>query len=360
MGVLWGCAAWAQPRLAVFLIEEEPLIQETTGKVKAELWEALSSAKPSEVALLPMPRLVRPSELLTLPLLGVAFNEAHKAMKEKRFSEARISFKKAIELALERPERAQFGQVFDAYVGWAVASVEDGDEEEARLLLRVLARLAPNYVLPRNLPPVFKREFERAKLFINKQPKGSISIESMAGAVVFLNGQPVGIAPVVVANLPYGTHYVSVEGQHFDMRFGRAVELNSARAQVRGIPKKMVLRLPAGSAVDPSLTPFLDAAALERLEVLAKDLGAEFIWVGFVKEVEPGHFNLSMALFHAKRKCFLFLAPIGFSKSLIGKAVLGKRVSNALLQRIQAADKEPAAKLPLDWRAVDATEPASF
>jgi len=318
------------------------------------------SKKKAEVELLPMPQIVKPAEVLILPMVSAAFREAHKAMEEKRYSEARVLFKKAVELALERPERARFGQIFDAYVAWAVASVEDGDEEEARAVLKVLARLSPNYALAKNLPPVFKREFERAKLLTNKLPKGSISIESPEGAVVFLNGQPAGIAPVVVPNLPYGKHYVSMEGKHFDMRLGQVVELRSAQAQLSGIFKKMTLRLPAGFVADPSLTPFIGADELERLEVFSKNLGAAFVWVGFVREVEPGYFNLSMALFHVQRKCFLSLAPLGFSKSLVGKTFLGKRISEAVLQRIRTADKEAPAELPLDWRAAEPAEPSSL
>ena len=348
----------SQPRLTAFFIEGDPSIQETVDQVKRELMGALSQA--SEVEVLPILRVIKPSEILILPVVSTTFREAYSAMEEKRFAEARGFFKKAITIALAQPERANFGQIFDAYVAWAVASIQDGDEEEARAALRALAKLAPNYVLPKDLPPVFKREFERAKHSANKLPRGSISIETPEGALVFLNGQPVGIAPVVLPNLPRGTHYISMEGDHFDIRFGQVVELRSAQAQVRGILKKTVIRLPPNYVADPALTPFLDAEALDRLEPLAENLGAAFVLVGFIKELEPGYFNLSMTLFHAQRRCFLSLAPIGFSKNLVGKSFLGKRVSDAIMQRVRLADKEKPASLPLDWRARGAIEYSSL
>jgi hypothetical protein len=208
---------------------------------------------------------------------------------------------------------------------------------------------------------VFQREFERAKLLANKLSKGAISIESPEGAVVFLNGRPVGIAPVVVPNLPYGTHYVSVEdGNHFDMRFGQAIDLKSAHAQVRGAFSKTTIRLPPGFVTEPALTPFLDVEALERLTLLSRELDAAFVLVGFIKELESNHFHLSMALFHAQKKQFLPLAPVGFSKRLIGKAFLGKRISDAVLQRVRSADKEAPVRLPLDWRVVEREHPGGL
>jgi hypothetical protein len=363
---LWGIfiatslGAWtalAQPRLTAFFIENEPSIQDSVESVKTELMEALS--KSSEVELLPIPRAMKLVDLIVLPVVSNMLREAYEAMEKKHFSEARALFKKAIELALRQPERANFGQIFDAHMAWVVASVQDGDEDEARAILRTLAKLAPNYALPKELPPVFQREFERAKLLANRLPKGSISIESPEGAVVFLNGQPVGISPLLVSNLPRGTHYVSMEdGNQFDMRFGQVVELQSAHAQVRGAFSKITIRLPAGFVADPVLTPYLDLEALERLVFLAREMDAAFVLVGFVKELEPNHFHLSLTLFHAQKKRFLSLSPVGFSKSLVGKAFLGKRISDAVLQSLRSADKETAATatLPLDWRAVRSEE----
>jgi|GEM_PF-1306483 len=349
VGSLGAWAALAQPRLAVFFIESEASIQDSVEGMKAELMEALSKA--GEVELLPMPRIINPLEVLLPPNVANTLKDAHKALEDKRFSEARLLFKKAIELSLKQPERANFGQIFDAHMAWVVASVQDGNEEEARAALATLARLAPHYVLSKELPPVFQREFERAKLLASRLPKGVISIESPEGAVVSLNGQPVGIAPVVVPNLPRGTHYVSMEdGNHFDMRFGQAVELQSAHAQVRGAFSKITIRLPPGFITEPALTPFVDLDALDRLALLAKELGAAFVLVGFVKEFGADHFNLSMALFHAQKKRLLSLAPVGFSKTLVGKTFLGKRISDVVLQKLRSADKETPATLPLDWR----------
>jgi len=358
-GVLGAWTAFAQPKLTAFFIESEASLQDSVEKVKAELMEALSSSK--EVELLPIPRVLQPMEVLIPPAVSNAFREAYSAKEATRYSEARLLFKSAIEFALKQPERAYFGQVFDAHVAWAFASVEDGNQEEARVALRALARLAPDYNLPKDLPPVFQREFERAKLLTSRLPKGTLVVEAPEGAVVFLNGRPVGIAPVVVANLPQGTHYVYLEDSNqFDMRFGQVVELQSEQAKVRGEFSRVSVRLPSGFVVDPILTPVLDAEALERLSLLARDLGAAFVLVGFIKELGPGHFNLSMTLFHARKKQFLSLAPMGFSKNLIGKAFLGKRVSSAVLQRIRLADKEPPVSLPLDWRGVAPEEFSSL
>jgi len=358
IGVL-GATAFAQPRLTAFFIEGEPSTKASLEGVKAEIMEALSKTK--EVELLPIPQLMKPVEVLISPALSNAFKEANTAMEEKRFSEARVLFKKAIELALKQPERADFGQIFDAYMSWAVASVQDGNESEARAALRTLARLVPGYQLPKELPPVFEREFERAKLWASKLPKGTISVEAPEGAVVFLNGRPAGVAPIAMPNLPRGTHYISVEDSNqIDMRFGQAVELQSADVQVRGAFSRITLRLPPGFVTDPSLTPFLDAEALERLALLSRELEAAFVLVGFVKEHSPNHLNLSMALFHAQKKQLLSLAPIGFSKNLIGKAFLGKRIADAVLQRIRLADKTTPAALPLDWRALEVEASSSL
>ncbi len=125
--------------------------------------------------------------------------------------------------------------MYEALVSIAVAQFRMGEEKGAQAALGTIARLDAAYKLPEGkFPPVFVREFEKAKKKVEKAAKGSISVDGPPGATAFVNGRDLGMVPAVDENLAIGTHHVVVEGTRGE-RFGQTVEVKGGTVKVRGV-----------------------------------------------------------------------------------------------------------------------------
>jgi hypothetical protein len=163
------------------------------------------------------------------PLALSSLEDGKKAFDELRFDEALPLLKKGIELSLADCANVDFENLSEMYVKVAASAFRLGEEKEAKTNLFDLARLNPKYELTPGYPPVFQREFDKAKVRAEKQPKGQLIIEGPSGATAFLDGRDLGMVPVTEEGVSAGTHYVKVEGSKSE-KFGQAVELkNTAR-----------------------------------------------------------------------------------------------------------------------------------
>jgi hypothetical protein len=195
-----------------------------------------------------------------------ALDAGKKAFDDLRFEDAVASLRKGIDAHLADPATADYEGVTDAYVKLAAAAFRMGEEKDAKAALLELARFSPTYVLPPGFPPVFQREFDKAKKRLEKQPKGSISIEGPAGSTAFLDGRDLGMVPVLEENVPGGAHFVKVEGTKGE-RFGQTVNLTGGVVKVKasfgGGGDRTVVTPKAAGLADPAIAMMIDEATQE-------------------------------------------------------------------------------------------------
>ena len=218
---------------------------ETTSETSAQKWNALLveelrmragvldyvASPPTKAA---APGAGGPAARTTPSPEAIASLEAgKKAFDDLRFEDAVPSLRKGIEGVLADPSTADFALVTDGYVKLSAAQFRMGEEKAAKDSLLELARItAPDFALPAGFPPVFTREFEKAKKRLDKQPRGRVTVDGPGGATVFLDGRDLGMVPVTEQNVPAGTHFVRVEGGRNE-RFGQAITVSSGEVKVK-------------------------------------------------------------------------------------------------------------------------------
>lgn len=249
-----------------------------------------------------------------------ALDAGKKAFEDLRFEDAANNLKKGIEGMLADPATADFEGIVDAHVKLAAAYFRMGEEKDAKNALLDLARLSPQYQLPPGYPPVFMREFDKAKKRLDKQPRGQISIEGPAGATAFVDGRDLGMVPVLEENVPAGVHYVKVEGGKGE-RFGQAVEMKGALVKVKasfGGREGPLERAPVSSAPqDPKVSSTIDDGTQQRLAAYAKAVNADFALVGYVYRTSDTQLTAGTALYTAKKNLFAVLAPVSFDTDVL-------------------------------------------
>lgn len=282
-----------------------------------------------------------------------ALDAGKKALAELRFEDAVLSLKKGIDLSLADPGTADYPAVLEAYISLGVSSFRMGDEKEATAALFNLARLDPNYTLPPGFPPIFGREFEKAKKKVAKQPKASISVEGPPGSTAFVDGRDLGMVPVLEENLAPGLHYVKVEGSKGE-RYGTTVDLKGATAKVKGAfgatkeekapAPAPVAAAPAGVA-DPKITALVDNDAATRIAAYTKAAGADFAVVGLIYRTGDQQLTAGTALFSARRQSLAALPPISFDSDVLTANVEAYKLADALQEKLGsfAASSMPIA-----------------
>jgi len=246
-----------------------------------------------------------------------ALDAGRKAFEDLDFDDAVTSFKKGIAAMLAEPATADYEGVTDAYVKLAAAYFRKGEEKDAKAALLDLARFNPGYALPPGYPPVFQREFDKAKKRLEKQPKGQVSIEGPAGATAFLDGRDLGMVPVLEENVPAGPHYVKVEGGKGD-RFGQVIEMKGALVKVKAsFGSGGGERAPVTAPTDPKISATIDEATQQRLAGYLKSTSAEYALVGYVYKTGDTQLTAGTALYSVKKNAFAALEPVGFDTEVL-------------------------------------------
>ncbi len=268
-----------------------------------------------------------------------ALDGGKKALAELRFDDAMVALKKGIDLSLADPGTADYPAVLEAYISLGVCAFRLGDEKEATAALFNLARLDPNYQLPGGYPPVFGREFEKAKKKVAKQPKASISVEGPSGATAFVDGRDLGMVPVLEENLAPGLHYVKVEGARGE-RYGHTVDVKSGVSKVKaafgGKDEKaapVASNIGAGVA-DPRIGPLLDEAAAGRIAAYTKAAGADYAVVGLIYRTGDQQLTAGTALYSAKKQSLATLPPISFDSDVLTANVEAYKLADALQDKL--------------------------
>lgn len=277
-----------------------------------------------------------------------ALDAGRKAFEDLRFDDAVTSLKKGIAAMLSDPATADYEAVTDAYVKLAAAQFRKGEEKDAKAALLELARFSPSYELPPGYPPVFLREFEKAKKRLDKQPRGQVSIEGPAGATAFLDGRDLGMVPVLEENVPAGAHYVKVEGGKGE-RFGQAVDVKGALVKVRasfssggGGGERTVISGP----VDPKISQNIDDATAQRLAGYLKTTNADYALVGYVYKTGDTTLTAGAALYSVKKNAFASLEPVGFDTDVLTANTEAFKLADQIVLKLSSFGA--SASLPLN------------
>jgi PEGA domain-containing protein len=136
---------------------------------------------------------------------------AAEAYQGMRFAEARERYDEAIaEAVASGASGLGAADLGDLYLGRALAleaSGASGFDDFVRA-----ARIAPARLLdPARAPPGAMQSFARAQEIVRVSSRGALVVEAPSGAAVFLDGDPVGRAPLRIADLPHGERLVRVE-----------------------------------------------------------------------------------------------------------------------------------------------------
>lgn len=277
-----------------------------------------------------------------------ALDAGKKAFEDLRFEDATNNLKKGIEGLLADPATADFEAIIDAHVKLAAAYFRMGEEKDAKTALLDLARLSPQYQLPPGYPPVFVREFDKAKKRLDKQPRGQVSIEGPGGATAFLDGRDLGMVPVLEENVPAGAHYVKVEGGKGE-RFGQVVDVKGALVKVKasfGAERAPVERAPVNAVQDPKISATVDDGTKERLTGYANAVKADFALVGYVYRTSDTQLTAGTALFAVKKGLFAALAPVSFDTDVLTANTESFKLCDELVKRTGALGG--ASALPLN------------
>lgn len=270
-----------------------------------------------------------------------AMESGKKAFDDLRFEDAVTNLRKGIDAMLADPATADYEGVTDAYVKLAAAAFRMGEEKDAKTALLDLARFAPSYVMPPGFPPVFQREFEKAKKRLDKQPKGTISIEGPPGSTAYVDGRDLGMVPVLEENVPAGAHYVKVEGSKND-RFGQVVQVNNGLVKVKasfgsseGGGARSVIKQQAGVA-DPAIGANVDAETQNRLIAYAKAAGADYAFIGYVYKTSDSQLTAGTALFSLKKTQFATLTPVSFDTDVLTANTEAYKLADELSKKLMS------------------------
>ncbi len=262
------------------------------------------------------------------------FADGKKALADLKFEEAVDRLKKGLDAASADPGNVDYPALYDAYVSLAVAFFRMGDEKSAQDALFTVARLEPSYKLGEDkYPPVFLREFDKAKKRAEKLPKYTLTLDGPPGATGFIDGRDLGMVPVDEP-VAQGTHFVKLEGTRGE-RFGQVVEVKSSAVRVRGsfpsAPKPSVAEMS-----DHRLPSTIDTDAQRSLHAHAKAAGAEFVVSGAVLRGEEGRLVVAPILYSVSRASFSRLSRLRVDPELAQANVEAFRLVDEATKRMAA------------------------
>lgn len=310
--------------------------------LKAVPWPMPAAAHTEKAA----PKATKP------PAEAIAALEAgKKATEANKFEEAAEKLKKGLDLMLADPATSDDARVVESLLALAVAAFRQGDDKQAQTALISLARWDPKFVIPPGYPPVFGREFEKAKKKLSRQPKGALSIEGPAGAVAFVDGREVGKVPVLDENLAAGPHYVRVESAS-GQRFGQVVDIKGGVSRVKAVFQG---ERPASDGLGPEVPmvgPVIDEKQANRLAVVARNLGADYLVLGWVYRSGEQELVANTALYSLQKKGVSALTPMTFDAEVLTANVEAFKVVDEIVRRVNNFGTPDSYPVPLKSKPI--------
>ncbi|MDP3157807.1 MAG: hypothetical protein Q8N23_34370 [Archangium sp.] len=359
-------SAYAQkPRVVVLPFASGEGASETaSSKFHALLLEELKSRNDVlEIVAPPSTRPAPPPEKPGVVKRGpsaeavAALESGKKAFDDLRFEDAVANLKKGIEGMLSDPATADYEGVTDAYVKLAAAAFRMGEEKEAKSALIEFARFAPNYELSAGFPPIFQREFDKAKKRLEKQPKGSVTIEGPSGSTAFLDGRDLGMVPVNDEIIPGGVHYVKVEGTKGE-KFGQTINVTGpvkVKASFGGAGERAPVVASKPVIVDPAITSSLDSGTQSRLIPYLKSVNADWALVGYVYKTTDSQLTAGTALFSVRKGQFAALTPVSFDTDVLTANTEAFKLSEEVVKRLTSFGAPASLPVNLATRPRTAT-----
>lgn len=310
--------------------------------------DALELVAPPSVKPAPAPETPGVVKRGPSPEAVAALEAGKKAFDDLRFEDAVNHLKRGITGMLSDPATADYESVTDAYVKLAAAAFRMGEEKAAKSALIEFARFAPNYELSAGFPPVFQREFNKAKKRLDKQPHGSVSIEGPPGSTAFLDGRDLGMVPVIDEIVPGGTHYVKVEGTKGE-KFGQTVNVTGkvkVKANFGGSSARAPVVAVKAAVVDPAISASLDSGTQSRLAAYLKAANADWALVGYVYKTSDSQLTIGTALYSGRKSQFAALSPLSFDTDVLTANTEAYKLGEEVVKRLNSFGS--AASLPLN------------
>jgi PEGA domain len=264
------------------------------------------------------------------PEAAAALEAGKKAYADLKFDEATEKLKKGLELSLQDPASVDWPRLHEAQLELAVSAFRLGEEKDAAAALLTMARWNPATDVS-SFPPVFQREFEKAKKKLEKLGKQILAVDGPPGATAFIDGRDLGMVPVE-ETVAAGTHYVKVEGAKGE-KWGQAVEVKAAAVKVKGVftgsPEK-----PSAPAVEPKMSSTLDQKVTEKLAAWCGSTGADFAVVGVVWRSSATELSVASAVYWTRKEGFAPLATGMFPEGAAG-GEHAARMLDKLVERVE-------------------------
>jgi hypothetical protein len=297
----------------------------------------MSELKTRDVELVGTP-VIKASTPKTRGDAAAALEAGRKAFDDLNFEESTAQLKKGLAALLADPTTVDFDLVLDAHVKLAAGFFRMGEEREAKLALQDLARLSPGFQLPAGFPPVFQKEFDKAKKRLEKQPKGQVLVEGPSGATVYLDGKDLGMVPATQEAVPAGMHYVKVELGHGDL-FGQVIEVKAGTTRVKAARPAL-----AGGIPEPNIVGTLDESTEVRMRAYTVGAKADYSVVGVVFRASDTQLTAGVALYSAKAHGFASVGPSTFDTDVLTANTEAFKLADEL---VKGTSSFSAASLPL-------------
>lgn len=259
-----------------------------------------------------------------------ALKAGKQAYDELKFDEAVPQLKAGITGMLGDPASADFEVISDALIKLAAGAFRMGEEKEAKATLYELARLAPSFEMPAGFPPVFQKEFEKAKKRVDKQPRGQVVIEAPPGSTAYIDGRDLGLVPVTEENVSAGIHYVRVDGGKGQV-YGEVVDVKGQQVKV-----KATYGGAAGSTgVElPKIDTVLDDGVAAKTAAYTRAAQADWALIGIVYRSSDAQLTCAAALFSLKKQAFVALKPVAFDADVLTANTEAFKLAQEVSQRV--------------------------
>ncbi len=176
---------------------------------------------------------------------GAFLGPGRKDLSEGRVLYERADFESAIPVLERAVLQLQDGlagatdskDLIDALVLLGLANASIGNQDEAKKAFQRVVVLEPSRELDAvNYPPKMVNLFGEVRAAVRAQPTAQLTVQAPEdGADVFVDGRPMGKAPVTISDLPAGEHYVLVRGQGGKRSF-QSMELAQGAREVYKAP----------------------------------------------------------------------------------------------------------------------------
>lgn len=273
--------------------------------------------------------------------------DGRKRLAELEFETAIATLRQALELMITNPSSLDIDQLIEAQLSLAVAWFRTGEDDRARAALETVARLEPEHELKPGFPPVFIREFERAKKRVAAGPHGGVVAEGPKGATLFLDGRELGPLPVTEPRVGLGAHYLRIEGPD-GVRGGAVVDVRGPNQRVQ-LSYSSVPQISA-----PALLSGVDPAMIDQLAELARVVRADYVLVGVVHRKSPRQLSAGTALFSLGKRGVMPLPSFSLDPELLTAGVEAFKLADVLMKLMA----QPVDLAPLPLRLAPGPPPA--